>query len=193
MPIPDKKLRAMLGDVITGVSDPDLQVQPASIDVRMGRKAVKFDPESDVEGFVDVEDGADDPVYADSASEILVPPEGTLDLEPGQSALAETVEVVDMPSDMVARVEGRSSLGRLFVVVHSTAGYIDPGFRGRVTLEVTNHAPFGVSLRPGMRVAQFVFEEMDGAAEAPYDQRDESKYQGQQGPTASRLGDDPDW
>lgn len=191
MPIPDWKLRAMLGDVISGVSDPDLQVQPASIDVRMGRKAIKFDAPDD--GFVDVEAGADDPVYQESATEMLIPPQGTLDLAPGQCALAETVEVVDMPPDMDGRVEGRSSLGRLFVVVHSTAGYIDPGFKGRVTLEITNHAPYGVRLRPGMRVAQLVFEEMDDEAREPYGDRDDSKYQGQQGPTASRLGDDPDW
>jgi dCTP deaminase len=98
-----------------------------------------------------------------------------------------------MPADLVANVEGRSSLGRLAVVVHATAGFVDPGYRGQVTLELSNLGTAPVALTPGMRVSQLVFTELSSPAERPYGSERGSKYQDQRGPQASRIGDDPEF
>nr|WP_269744692.1 dCTP deaminase [Plesiocystis pacifica] len=105
-------------------------------------------------------------------------------------ALGTTLERVRVPADLVARVEGRSSIGRLAVVVHATAGFIDPGFEGQITLELSNLGRCAVKLYPGMRISQIVFHEMKSPAERPYGAARGSKYQGQEGPVASRIGKD---
>lgn len=106
-------------------------------------------------------------------------------LDPGDFILASTAEVVHIPDDLVARVEGKSSIGRLGVAVHVTAGYIDPGFKGQVTLEIANLAPWSILLRPHMRIAQIAFTRMSAVAAKPYDQT--GHYSGQTGPTESRY------
>lgn len=114
-------------------------------------------------------------------------------VHPGDFVLGVTLEKVALPEDLVARVEGRSSLGRLGIIVHSTAGFIDAGFEGTITLEITNINRVPVALYPGMRVCQLAFETMSSEALVPYAQKASSKYQGQILPTASRLSIDPEF
>jgi len=104
-----------------------------------------------------------------------------------------TQETLTLPNDLVARVEGRSSLGRLGIIVHSTAGFVDPGFSGTITLEISNLNRLPVALYPGMRVCQLAFEVMSSAADMPYNLKPNSKYQGQVLPEESRLSIDPEF
>jgi len=92
-------------------------------------------------------------------------------LHPGQFVLGVTMEKIRVPYDLVCRCEGRSSLGRLGIVIHSTAGFIDPGFEGTITLEITNINEVPIKLYPGMRFGQFAFQIVDGVVEVPYDKR----------------------
>lgn len=108
-------------------------------------------------------------------------------VQPGEFVLGVTCERITVPYDLVVRVEGRSSLGRLGIIVHSTAGFIDPGFSGTITLEISNLNRMPVALYPGMRICQLAFEVMSSPAETPYDQKPGSKYQGQTLPEESRL------
>ena len=108
-------------------------------------------------------------------------------VQPGEFVLGVTEETVGLPDDIVARVEGRSSLGRLGIVVHSTAGFIDAGFVGTITLEISNLNRMPVALYPGMRVCQLAFETMTSPAEIPYNLKKCSKYQGQKLPEESRI------
>lgn len=114
-------------------------------------------------------------------------------VHPGDFVLGVTLEKVKLPTDMVARVEGRSSLGRLGIIIHSTAGFIDAGFEGTITLEITNINRMPVALYPGMRVCQLAFEMMSSEADVPYNLKSSSKYQGQSLPEESRLTVDPEF
>ena len=107
-------------------------------------------------------------------------------LFPGDSVLANTVEYLVVPPDMVARVEGKSSLGRLFIAVHVTAGFVDPGYKGQITLEIVNLGKWSVNLYPYMKIAQVNFHQMEGPCNVPYGSSGlGSHYQGQTGPVAS--------
>ena len=188
MILSDRDLRARLasGDIIVDpIDDPDLQIQPASIDMRLSSSFIVYrlphvpciDPRDreSIDRYtrtIDIEEG------------------GTFVLQPGEFALGSTLEWVKVPADLVARVEGRSSIGRLAVVVHATAGFVDPGFEGRITLELSNLGRCAVKLYPGMRISQLVFQTMTSPAERPYGPARGSKYQGQTGPVASRIGID---
>jgi dCTP deaminase len=109
-------------------------------------------------------------------------------LHPGEFALGHTKEVVGCPDDIVGLVNGKSSLGRLGIQVHATAGFVDPGFVGTVVLELSNVSTLPVLLRPGMKIAQFVFQRLDRPAERPYGHPElNSKYQDQRGAVASRY------
>ncbi|QQS59583.1 dCTP deaminase [Candidatus Peregrinibacteria bacterium] len=112
-------------------------------------------------------------------------------VQPGEFALGVTLEKVHIPNDMVARVEGRSSLGRLGIIIHSTAGFVDAGFTGTITLEITNINRMPVALYPGMRVCQLAFETMSSPALVPYSEKKTSKYQDQVLPQESRIYQDP--
>jgi len=114
-------------------------------------------------------------------------------VQPGEFVLGVTLEKIKIPDDMVARVEGRSSLGRLGIIIHSTAGFVDAGFEGTITLEITNINRMPVALYPGMRVCQLAFEEMSSVAEVPYQMKKSSKYQGQLYPEESRIANDPEF
>jgi dCTP deaminase len=108
-------------------------------------------------------------------------------LHPGEFVLGSTFEAVTLPDDVAARLEGKSSLGRLGLLTHSTAGFIDPGFTGHVTLELSNVATLPIKLWPGMKIGQLCFFRLSSAAEHPYGSSVYgSRYQGQRGPTASR-------
>ena len=109
-------------------------------------------------------------------------------LHPGEFVLGSTLERVGVPDDLVGRVEGKSSLGRLGLMIHSTAGFIDAGFDGHITLELANVASLPITLYPGMKIGQISFMEMTSPADKPYGQGAVgSKYQGQRGPTPSRY------
>jgi dCTP deaminase len=159
--------------------DPAL-VQPASVDVRLDSKILVF--RNTKRTFIDVKQPADDLMEM-----IEFGPNEPIILHPHEFVLGSTVERVKMPDDLVARLEGRSSLGRLGVVIHSTAGFIDPAFDGHVTLEISNLANLPIALYPGMRIGQLSFSKMTTAADRPYGPARGSKYSGQQLPTASRL------
>jgi dCTP deaminase len=109
-------------------------------------------------------------------------------LHPGEFVLGSTLERVRLPDDMVARLEGKSSLGRLGLLIHSTAGYVDPGWDGYLTLELSNVANLPITIYPGMKIGQISFFRLTTPAEVPYGSKEtRSKYQGQRGPTASRF------
>ncbi len=159
--------------------DPAL-VQPASVDVRLDSKILVF--RNTQRAFIDVKQPADDLMEM-----IEFAPDEPMFLHPHEFVLGSTVERVRMPDDIVGRLEGRSSLGRLGVVIHSTAGFIDPSFDGHVTLEISNLANLPIGLYPGMRIGQLSFSKMTTPADRPYGPARGSKYSGQRLPTASRL------
>lgn len=207
MILSDTDIRGRLdaGDlVLEPLADPDLQIQPASVDLRLGREFLEFnrtniacihpDREEEVEKYVTsttVPPGAGDEQTtlvgydADDRRE-----RNEFILHPGDFVLGTTMERVEIPSDLIAHVEGRSSLGRLAIVVHATAGIVDPGYRGQITLELSNLGTAPVALTPGMRISQLTFTELSSPAERPYGSDRGSKYQDQRGPQASRIQSD---
>ena len=118
---------------------------------------------------------------------ITIPDGESFIVQPGEFVLGVTMESITVPDDLVVRVEGRRSLGRLGIIVHSTAGFVDPGFSGTITLEISNLNRMPVALYPGMRVCQLAFEEMSSPAETPYNMKPGSKYQNQILPEESRV------
>ncbi len=156
-------------------------VQPSSIDLHVDRKFRTF--HNARYPFIDVK--KEMPELTE-----LVEVEGTnpFILHPGEFVLGSTLERVRLPADLVARLEGKSSLGRLGLLIHSTAGYVDPGWDGYLTLELSNVANLPITIYAGMKIGQISFFRLTTAAEHPYGSRDRgSKYQGQRGPTASRF------
>lgn len=184
----DIKARLEQGDlVIEPIDNPDLQIQPASVDLRLDNEFVVYQL-----GDVACIDPMDpDTVQKYTTSHHVAEGEAFV-LHPGEFVLGSTREWVKIPDDLVARVEGRSSIGRLAVVVHATAGFIDPGFEGRITLELSNLGRVAVKLYPGMRISQIVMHEMKNPAERPYGPARGSKYQGQVRPETSRIAKDPE-
>jgi dCTP deaminase len=159
-------------------------LQPASIDVRLGNTFIEYINNDRMrDGELITIDPEEDTSRLHQTS--VVPNGGTILLHPGAFMLAHTLEIITLGDKHAARLEGRSSFGRLGLIVHSTAGFIDPGFTGQITLELSNLAPHPLLLRPGMRVAQVSFTPMISAARAPYGMREGSKYQGQKGATPS--------
>jgi dCTP deaminase len=160
----------------------DVMVQPSSIDVRLDRffrvfnntRYTHIDPSVQQDDLTSLVEPVDDEPFV---------------LHPGEFVLGSTFELVTLPDDLAGRLEGKSSLGRLGLLIHATAGFVDPGWtNGQITLELSNVAPLPIRLWPGMKIAQFSFVQMDAAAERPYGHPDlGSKYQGQDGPVASKY------
>lgn len=171
--------------VVRPLDDPEVQIQPASIDLRLGSEFLTFR-----NAQVPYLDPATGRGLSEYTERIAVKEGESFIIHPGDFVLGTTLEWVELPPDLVARVEGRSSLGRLAVVVHATAGFIDPGFQGAITLELSNLGRMPVALKPGMRICQIAVYEMTSPAERPYGPARGSKYQGQRGPTASRVHED---
>ncbi len=156
-------------------------VQPSSVDVRLDRRFRVF--ANHRYPYIDVR-----AAQPDLTELVEVPPGEAFILHPGEFVLGATFERVALPNDLVARLEGKSSLGRLGLLIHSTAGFVDPGFDGSLTLELSNVANLPIAIYPQMRIGQLAFFELDQAAEYPYGSPEiGSKYQGQRGPTASRF------
>lgn len=189
MILSDRDIRARLasGDLEIGpLADSALQIQPASVDLRLGSEFIIYKP-----GQIACLDPRDPDTLTAATETVTVGPDGAFILHPGEFALGSTVERVRIPSDLVARVDGRSSVGRLAIVVHATAGFIDPGFAGQVTLELSNLGRLPVRLYPGMRIAQISLHPLSSAAERPYGPERGSHYHGQMGPVPSRIRLDP--
>ncbi len=185
----DLLARLSKGDlVVDPIDDLETQVQPASIDLRLGEQFLEFqrtniscihpNREQEVSEYV---------------TETHVPEGEEFILHPGDFVLGTTKERVEIPPDLIAHVQGRSSLGRLAVVIHATAGVVDPGYHGQITLELSNLGTAPVALTPGMRVSQLIFTELTTPADRPYGVERGSKYQDQEGPQASRIGNDPEF
>jgi len=159
--------------------EPDM-VQPSSVDVRLDRFFRVFDNHL----YPHIDPAEDQPDLTRPVEPVGQEP---FILHPGEFVLGSTYEVVGLPDDIAARLEGKSSLGRLGLLTHSTAGFIDPGFSGHVTLELANVANLPIKLWPGMKIGQLCFFRLTSAAQHPYgSERYGSRYQGQRGPTASR-------
>lgn len=111
-------------------------------------------------------------------------------IQPGDFVLGATIEYVEVPDDLTGRLEGRSSIGRLGVVIHSTAAHIECGFRGHITLELANMGKMPVALYPGMRICSVSFEELSSSADVPYYKKKDAKYVGQKGPGESKINEE---
>jgi dCTP deaminase len=177
----DRDIRAELevGRVVLDPYDP-VMVQPSSVDVRLDRFFRVFENHR----YPHIDPSIEQPDLTR-----LVEPDGDepFILHPGEFALASTFEVITLPDDVAGRLEGKSSLGRLGLLTHSTAGFIDPGFSGHVTLELSNVATLPIKLWPGMKIGQLCLFRLSSPAEHPYGSSVYgSRYQGQRGPTPSK-------
>ena len=181
MLLSDRDLKAALASGRMSLSPYDeAMVQPSSIDVRLDRYFRVFANHR----YTHI-----DPAIAQDDLTELVEPDGEepFVLHPGEFVLGSTLEVITLGNDLAARLEGKSSLGRLGLLTHSTAGFIDPGFSGHVTLELSNVANLPIKLYPGMKIGQICVLPLSSPAEHPYgSERYGSRYQGQRGPTPSR-------
>jgi dCTP deaminase len=164
----------------------DEQIQPASLDLRLSGKFKRFSRELSAHSYVvnistfDAKMGMVDTEIAEG---------GFFRIKPNEFWLASTVEYVTLPADLLGTLHGRSSLARLGLIIHS-AGYIDPGFSGTITLELANVGPHTLEIPIGWRIGQLSFELLDHPAEKPYGVKPNSKYQGQVGPTESKSRND---
>ncbi|MEY4902162.1 MAG: hypothetical protein RLZZ190_889 [Actinomycetota bacterium] len=181
MLLSDRDIRAEIAANRVGVEPFDeAMIQPSSVDVRLDKffrvfenhKYSVIDPSTE---------------QAELTREVIAEGDEPFILHPGEFVLASTYEVITLPNDIAGRLEGKSSLGRLGLLTHSTAGFIDPGFSGHITLELSNVANLPVKLFPGMKIGQLCLIKLSSPAEHPYgSEKYGSRYQGQRGPTASR-------
>jgi dCTP deaminase len=183
MVLSDRTIRQLLEDGRIGI-DPydDELLQPSSVDVRVDRFFRVF--RNSRYPYIDVKEPMEDLtelVEVDDDEQPFI-------LHPGEFVLGSTLERITLPDDLVARLEGKSSLGRLGLLIHSTAGFIDPGWDGHVTLELSNVANLPITIYVGMKIGQLSFVQLTEPAESPYGSAAiGSKYQGQAGPTPSRY------
>lgn len=184
MILSDVNLRKALADGRLVVAPcPEAAIRPASIDLRLSSMIRVFD--HSVYSHVDITEEM--PAFTSVVNMDDVG-NGIFMLQPGEFILGSTMERVRIGIDLAAKVEGRSSIGRLGLMVHCTAGYIDPGFSGSITLELYNHMRIPIGLRTGMSIGQLVVFQLAEPSERPYGSPDtDAKYQGQHGPTPSML------
>ena len=181
MLLSDRDIRAELDAGRIGLSPLEYDmIQPSSIDVRLDRFFRLFDNHK----YPFIDPAEDQP---DLTHLIETKQDEPFILHPGEFVLGSTFELITLPDDVAARLEGKSSLGRLGLLTHSTAGFIDPGFEGNVTLELSNTATLPIYLWPGMKIGQLCFFRLSSPAENPYgSSKYGSRYRGQRGPTASK-------
>jgi dCTP deaminase len=181
MLLSDKDIRAQIEAGRIGLDPLNMElIQPSSMDVRLDRFFRLFDNHK--YPFIDPREQQDDLTRF-----VEVDKDEAFILHPGEFVLGSTFEFVTLPNDIAARLEGKSSLGRLGLLTHSTAGFVDPGFQGHVTLELSNTATLPIKLWPGMKIGQLCFFQLSSESENPYgSSKYGSRYQGQRGPTASR-------
>jgi len=178
----DRTIREELeaGRIVIDPLDPTC-IQPSSVDLHIDRYFRVF--RNHTMGYIDVKQNLED------LTELVeIPEQEAFILHPGEFVLGSTLERVALPDDLVARLEGKSSLGRLGLLIHSTAGFVDAGWDGQLTLELSNVANLPITLYPGMKIGQISFIRMTTDAEHPYGSSEVgSKYQGQRGPRPSRY------
>jgi dCTP deaminase len=182
MVLSDRTIRRLLAEGRIGIEPyAEELLQPSSVDVRVDRLFRVF--RNSRYPFIDVKREMEE------LTELVeVDPEEAFILHPGEFVLGSTLERITLPDDLVARLEGKSSLGRLGLLIHSTAGFIDPGWDGHVTLELSNVANLPITIYYGMKIGQLSFVQLTEPAEHPYGTGSlGSKYQGQAGPTPSRY------
>ena len=182
MILSDVSIRKALADgriIIEPLADDS--IQPSSVDLRVDRYFRVF--RNDTTPYIDPKEPQE------NLTELVeVLDEGAFILHPGEFVLGSTFERVALPDDLVSRLEGKSSLGRLGLLIHSTAGFVDAGWDGHLTLELSNVANLPIAIYPGMKIGQISFFEMTTPAAEPYGSKSVgSKYQGQRGPTPSRY------
>lgn len=183
MVLSDRSIREALdaGHIIIDPFDESC-IQPSSVDLHVDQYFRLF--RNHTSRVIDVRENQED------LTELVDTGEEPLILHPGEFVLGSTEEKVTLPSDLVARLEGKSSLGRLGLLIHSTAGFVDAGWDGHLTLELSNVANLPITVYPGMKIGQISFLQMTTAADKPYGSDGlKSKYQGQWGPTPSRYAD----
>jgi len=177
----DRTIRELLdaGRIVIDPLDP-ADIQPSSVDVHLDNLFRVF--RNDTTPFIDPKENQED------LTELVeVKEDNAFILHPGEFVLGSILERVKLPTDLVARLEGKSSLGRLGLLIHSTAGFVDAGWDGHLTLELSNVANLPIALYPGMKIGQLSFLQMTTPADQPYGSTAVgSKYQGQRGPTPSR-------
>ena len=182
MILSDRSIREALdaGRIVIDPFDPNT-VQPSSVDLRLGNEFLVF--RNHTRALIDVRERLDD-----LTEPVKVDDDGVFLLHPGEFVLGSTHERIGVPDDMVGRLEGKSSLARLGLLIHSTAGFVDAGFDGYLTLELSNVATLPITLYPQMKIGQISFLQMSTAADNPYGGGElGSKYQGQSGPTPSQY------
>jgi len=187
MILSDRDIKKALGEkriVITPEPILENQLGSCSLDLRLGNQFRIFnhssvpyiDPRSDVQ--------------EDLMKEVIVEAGKPFIMQPHEFVLAITEEYLELPDDLLGRLEGRSSLGRLGIIVHSTAAVFDPGWRGKATMEIGNLGRMPVALYPGMRICSMVFEELTSSAEVPYHLKKKAKYVNQISPDASKINEE---
>lgn len=190
MVLSDRDIRTHLekGKIrITPAIDLNTQLGSCSVDFRLGTKFRVF--EHSRFAYIDLRKGVD---VDEIMREVEIGPDESFTLHPGQLVLGMTIESLELSTDLLARLEGRSSLGRLGIIVHGTASVFDPGWIGNPTLELGNVGILPVSLYAGMRICSFTFETLSSPAEVPYTKKVGSKYAHQTGPYASRFAAEKD-
>ena len=182
MVLSDRTIRRLLEEGRIGIEPYDEELlQPSSVDVRVDRFFRVF--RNSRYPFIDVKEP-----MAELTELVEAGGDEPFILHPGEFVLGSTLERITLPDDLVARLEGKSSLGRLGLLIHSTAGFVDPGWDGHVTLELSNVANLPITIYHGMKIGQLSFVQLTEPAESPYGSSAlGSKYQGQQGPTPSRY------
>ncbi len=181
MLLSDRDIRAEIAAGRVGCEPfTESMIQPSSVDVRLDKFFRVFENHK----YSVIDPSIEQP---DLTREVIAEGDEPFILHPGEFVLASTYEVITLPDDIAGRLEGKSSLGRLGLLTHSTAGFIDPGFSGHITLELSNVANLPVKLFPGMKIGQLCLIKLSSPAEHPYgSEKYGSRYQGQRGPTASR-------
>lgn len=181
MLLSDRDIRSQIQSGRVAVEPFDeAMIQPSSVDVRLDKFFRVFENHkySVIDPSIE---------QAELTREVIAEDDEAFILHPGEFVLASTYEIITLPDDIAGRLEGKSSLGRLGLLTHSTAGFIDPGFSGHITLELSNVANLPVKLYPGMKIGQLCLIKLSSPAEHPYGSAVyASRYQGQRGPTASR-------
>jgi dCTP deaminase len=182
MILSDRTIREFLADgrIVIDPLDP-ADIQPSSVDLHLDNRFRVF--RNHTRRVIDVKED-----QTDLTEEVVVNNDDAFILHPGEFALGSTLERVAIPDDLVGRIEGKSSLGRLGLLIHTTAGFVDAGWDGHLTLELSNVANLPITLYPGMKIGQISFIQMTTAADVPYGASSlGSKYRGQRGPTPSRF------
>jgi dCTP deaminase len=185
MVLSDRTIKEELakGRIVIDPLDPQ-DIQPASVDLHLDRKILVFS--NSRMPYIDVKQGLED-----LTESIEIQDKAPFILHPGEFVLGSTLENIELPGDLVARLEGKSSLGRIGLVIHSTAGFVDPGWKGHLTLELSNLARLPITLYLGMKIGQISYLRLTTEADRLYGSKElGSKYQGQTEPTASRFYQD---